>query len=86
MQRSYGDFLHNVIRNHSFCPPTRCACEINTWPKRCGGNDGEEHSQNRQEVAAQNRCEVQTLPLRQVSQAKPQARQDAGSVVLPHLS
>ena len=35
---------------------------------------GEEHSQNRQEVAAQNRREGQTLQLRQVSQAKSQTR------------
>ena len=48
-------------------------------------DDGEEHSQDRQADPPENRREGQTLPLRQVSQAKPEAHQDAGPLVLPQL-
>ena len=48
-------------------------------------NNGEEHSQDRQEVTAQNRREGQAIPLRQVPQAKPETRQDTGTLVLPQL-
>ena len=48
-------------------------------------DDREEHSQDRQEITAQNRREGQALPLRQVPEAKPEARQDAGPVVLPQM-
>ena len=49
------------------------------------GINAEEHSQNRQEITPENRREGQTLPLRQVPQAEPEASQDTGTVVLSEL-
>ena len=48
-------------------------------------NDGEEHFQKRKEGLTENCREGQTLPLRQVPQAKPEAGKDARSVVLLEL-
>jgi len=49
------------------------------------GSDGEELSQDWQKGASENRRERQTLPLRQVPQKKPEACEDACSLVLPEL-
>ena len=46
-------------------------------------DDGEEHAQNWQADTPEDRREGQTLPLRQVPQAQPEACQDAGPLVLP---
>src|SRR3989442_1118662 len=48
-------------------------------------DNGEEHSQDWQTDTPENRRERQTLPLRQVQEAQPKARQNAGPVVLPQL-
>jgi hypothetical protein len=48
-------------------------------------DDGEEHSQDWKADTPENRREGQTLPLRQVPKAQPEARQDAGSVALLEL-
>ena len=48
-------------------------------------DNGEEHSQDWKADTPENRREGQTLPLRQVPQAKPEACQDAGPLVLPQL-
>jgi hypothetical protein len=48
-------------------------------------DDGEEHSQDWKADTPENRREGQTLPLRQVPEAKPEAGQDAGPLVLPQL-
>ncbi len=48
-------------------------------------DDGEEPSQDRQEDTPKNRREGQTLPLRQVPQAQPEACQDVCPLVLPQL-
>ena len=50
-----------------------------------GWDHGKELSQDRKEGPAQDRREGQTLPLRQVPQAKPEAREDACPLVLPGL-
>ena len=50
-----------------------------------GGFDSEELSQDRTKGASENRRERQAVPLRQVPEAKPEAGQDARSVVLPQL-
>jgi hypothetical protein len=41
-----------------------------------------EHPKNRQEIAAEDGRAGQTLPLRQVPQTQPEAREDARSLVL----
>ena len=48
-------------------------------------DDGEEHAQDWKADTPENRREGQTLPLRQVPEAKPEACQDAGPLVLPQL-
>jgi hypothetical protein len=48
-------------------------------------DDGKEPFQDRQEDTPENHGKGQTLPLRQVPEAKPEARQDAGPVVLPQM-
>jgi hypothetical protein len=48
-------------------------------------DNGEEHSQDRQEVTAQNRCERQALSLRQVPEAQSEACQNTCTLVLPRL-
>jgi len=48
-------------------------------------DNGEELSQDRQADTPENRREGQTLSLRQVPQAQPEAGQDAGPLVLPQL-
>ena len=48
-------------------------------------DNGEVHSQDRQEITAQNRREGQTLPLRQVPQTKPETCNNARPLVLPEL-
>ena len=50
-----------------------------------GSSDGEELSQDWKKGAPEDRNQGQTLPLRQVPQAKPEACQDAGPLVLPEL-
>jgi hypothetical protein len=47
-------------------------------------DDGEEHSQDWKADTPENRREGQTLPLRQVPQAKPEACQDAGPWYCPN--
>ncbi len=49
------------------------------------GFDGEELSQDRKKGSPENRREGQTLPLRQVSEAQPEARQDSRTLVLSKL-
>jgi hypothetical protein len=62
-----------------------------TWSKQphryngCGGCDGEEHFQNRKEGASKNGYQGQTLPLRQVSQKKPETCENSRSLVLSQL-
>jgi len=46
----------------------------------------EEHPQDRQETQAQDGGEGQTLPLCEVPEAKPEAREDSRAVVLPAVS
>jgi hypothetical protein len=53
--------------------------------RKRGLADGEELSQDRQEVPPEDHGEGQTLPLRHVQEAKPETRQDSGSLVLPDL-
>jgi len=48
-------------------------------------SNGAEHSQDRQEVPPENSGEGQALSLRHVPEAKPEAGEDPGSVVLPDL-
>jgi hypothetical protein len=48
-------------------------------------DNGQELSQDWKADPPENRSEGQTLPLRHVPQAQPEACQDAGSLVLPQL-
>jgi hypothetical protein len=47
--------------------------------------NGQEHTEDRQEGTPENRHQRQALPVRHVSQEKPQAGEDASAVVLPQL-
>src|SRR5579883_990341 len=50
-----------------------------------GGCDGEEHFPNRKEGASKNCYQGQTLPLRPVSQKKPETCENSRSLVLSQL-
>ena len=48
-------------------------------------DDGEAHFQDRQDSTRQNRGEGQTLPLRQMPEAKPETGQDPSPLDLPQM-
>jgi hypothetical protein len=52
---------------------------------RVRGDDGQEYSQNRKESTPEDSRQGQTLPLRQVPQAKPETCENPGTMVLPKL-
>src|ERR1700677_1261092 len=69
-------------------PETLLACPLTGHgsDRMCKAvSNGEEHSQNRQEGAPQNRREGQTIPLRKVPKKKPETCQNACTLVLPDL-
>ena len=75
MSLQTGQFLSAALGHD------RCAGE-----HRSHRNHAQEHPTNRQKAPAQDCCKGQAVLVRQMQEAQPKARENAGTVALPEMS